>query len=267
MVTVHGLDVFNTCHLGGTPAAWRCKVSVDVYNAARIVVCISGKVQEILKNGTPGGINSAIVYNGVNPSLFSPSRSDAGHDVPEILVVGTLLPSKGHELVLRAIEKLRPAFPQLRCRIIGEGPFRAQFEALMLDLGVAQQVQFAGRQSRSEVAEAMRNCSVFVLPSINEALGCVYLEAMSSGKPVIGCCGQGIDEVIQHRKNGWLIPPNGLEQLVTGLSVLLGSTLERARIGDAARRTILEKFTLSHQAQQLARIYRCATAESRPLIT
>ena len=81
---------------------------------------------------------------------------------------------------------LKPSFPHLRCRIIGEGPDRARFEALARDLGIVQQVQFVGRQSRTEVAEAMRRCSVFVLPSSNEGLGCVYLEAMSCGKPVIG---------------------------------------------------------------------------------
>jgi teichuronic acid biosynthesis glycosyltransferase TuaC len=264
VVTVHGLDVFNNCHLGGIPAAWRRKVSVDVYRSARVVICISGKVREILRNGTPEETSSTVVYNGVNPSLFSPNPNEVRGGSLEVLVVGTLLPSKGHETVLRALNKLKPAFPQLRCRIVGEGPYRAQFEALALDLGVAQQVQFVGRQSRSEVADAMGNCSVFVLPSSNEALGCVYLEAMSSGKPVIGCWGQGIDEVIEHGKNGWLIPPDGLEQLVSVLSVLLGSPQERARIGDAARRTILEKFTLSHQAQQLARICRYASAENHP---
>jgi glycosyltransferase involved in cell wall biosynthesis len=118
------------------------------------------------------------------------------------------------------------------------------------------QVQFAGRQSRSEVAEAMRRCSVFALPSRNEGLGCVYLEAMSCGKPAIGCRGQGIDEVIEHGKNGWLIPANGLDELVQGLSALLGSKELSTRIGTAARQTILEKFTLSHQARNLAEIYR-----------
>jgi teichuronic acid biosynthesis glycosyltransferase TuaC len=267
VVTVHGLDVFNNCHLAGIPAGWRRKVSVDVYRSAQIVICISNKVQEILKNGSPAETTSTVVYNGVNPNLFSPNPNEAGGGDPEILVVGTLLPSKGHGTVLRAFHKLKPVFPRLRCRIVGEGPYRAQFEALTLDLGIAQQVQFVGRQSRSEVAEAMRKCSVFVLPSSNEALGCVYLEAMSSGKPVVGCYGQGIDEVIEHGRNGWLIPSDGLEQLVSGLTVLLGSPQERARIGDAARQTILEKFTLLHQAQQLARIYRYASAEGRPLIT
>jgi glycosyltransferase involved in cell wall biosynthesis len=258
VVTVHGLDVFNRCHLDGIPAAWRRKVSVDVYRTARTVICISGKVQEILKAGTPA--SSAIVYNGANPILFSPNPDEMGQFEPEILVVGTLLRSKGHELVLRALGNLRLSFPRLRCRIIGEGPDRAQFEALVRDLGLEQQVQFVGRQSRSEVAEAMRRCSVFALPSRNEGLGCVYLEAMSCGKPVVACRGQGIEELIEHGKNGWLIPVDGFEQLAHGLSTLLGSPELCEGIGAAGRRTILEKLTLSHQAQQLARIYRQAIA-------
>ncbi|MGD0792408.1 MAG: glycosyltransferase [Terriglobales bacterium] len=260
VVTIHGLDVFNTCFLGGIPAAWRRKVSVEVYRAARTVICISGKVQEILKTGMAAETCSTIVYNGVDPSLFSPNPPAVGRFDPEILIVGNLLCGKGHELVLRALGNLRSSFPRLRCRIIGEGPDRAQFEALARELGIGQQVQFVGQQSRSEVAEAMRRCSVFVLPSRNEGLGCVYLEAMSCGKPVIGCRGQGIDEVIEHGKNGWLIPVDGLEQLVQGLSALLGSPEVCARIGTAARQTILEKLTLSHQAQHLARIYRQAIA-------
>jgi len=262
VITLHGLDVFNTCFLRGSPAARRRKVSVDVYRAARTVICISGKVQEILilKTGTPPEIRSTVVYNGVDPSFFSPNLAEAGKLDPEILIVGNLLRSKGHELVLRALGNLRASFPRLRCRIIGEGPDRAKFETLARELGIERQVQFAGRQSRSEVAEAMRRCSLFVLPSGNEGLGCVYLEAMSCGKPVIGCRGQGIEELIEHGRNGWLIPVDGLAQLEQGLSALLASAELCARIGTAARQTILDKLTLSHQAQQLVKIYRQAIA-------
>jgi glycosyltransferase involved in cell wall biosynthesis len=260
VITLHGLDVFNACFLGGSPAAWRRKVSVDVYRAARTVICISGKVQEILKRGTPPGTSSTVVYNGVNPNFFSPNVAEVGRLDPEILTVGNLLRSKGHELVLRALGNLRASFPRLRCRIIGDGPDRARFETLARDLGLERQVQFAGRQSRSEVAEAMRRCSVFVLPSANEGLGCVYLEAMSCGKPVIGCRGQGIEEVIEHGRNGWLIPVDGLAQLEQGLSALLASPELCARIGTAARETILDKLTLSHQVRQLVKIYRQAIA-------
>jgi len=144
VVTVHGLDVFNACHLGGIPAEWRRKISLEVYRAARTVICISGKVQEILKRGTPAGSCSSIVRNGVDPCLFSPNpvevAQDAGQLDPEILVVGTLLPSKGHELVLRTVAHLKSAFPRLRCRIIGEGPNRAEFVTLVHTLGIGEQV-------------------------------------------------------------------------------------------------------------------------------
>jgi teichuronic acid biosynthesis glycosyltransferase TuaC len=260
VVTVHGLDVFNTCHLGGIPASWRRTVSVEVYREAQKIICISGAVQEILRSGTPPETSSTVVYNGVNPNLFSPNPTEAATLDPEILVVGNLLPSKGHDLVLRALGKLRPIIPQLQCRIIGEGPDRARLQTLVRELGIDEQVQFVGRQTRLEVAELMRSCAVFVLPSWDEGLGCVYLEAMSCGKPVIGCRGQGISEVIKHGNNGWLIPPNDLEALVQGLSALLGSPALRSRIGTEARQTILEKLTLSHQADHLSRIYRQAIA-------
>ncbi len=260
VVTLHGLDVFNTCFTSGMPARWRRKASVDVYRAAQTVICISGKVQEALKAGTTAEIRSTVVHNGVNPILFSPTPVTSRSPDPEILMVGNLQRSKGHELVLKAMAKLEPSFPKLRCRIIGEGPNRAQFEALVRDLGVGSRVEFVGRQSRPEVAEAMRRCSVFALPSRNEGLGCVYLEAMSCAKPVIACRGQGIEEVLEHEKNGLLIPADGLDELGQGLAALLVSPEMCERIGTAARQTILEKLTLSHQAQRLVTVYRQAVA-------
>lgn len=260
VITVHGLDVLNTCARGGIPATWRRKVSLEVYRSAWTVICISGKVRELINARMHTGSPAVIVPNGVNPDFFSPTASPANNGNPEILVVGSLLPSKGHELVLQALKTLQPSFPLIQCRIIGEGLYRSQFEAMAQGLGLSPQVRFIGRQSRGEVAEAMRHCSVFVLPSRNEALGCVYLEAMSCGRPAIACTGQGIDEVIEHGKNGWLIPPDGLTELVDGLSALFGSPELRNRLGAAARQTILEKLTLAHQARQLAAVYRQAIA-------
>jgi teichuronic acid biosynthesis glycosyltransferase TuaC len=255
VVTVHGLDVFNTCFLDGVAAAWRRKVSVDVYSTARTVLCISGRVQEVLKTGTAAEIRSMVLYNGVDPDLFSPAAGSQDLD-QEILVVGNLLRSKGQELVLKAFGNLRLAFPKLRCRIVGEGPDRSYLEGLAQNLGISERIHFAGLLRRSEVAAAMQRCSIFVLPSSNEGLGCVYLEAMSCGKPVIGCRGQGIDEVIKHGENGWLVPANSLEELMGGVATLLGSSELRARMGSMARETVLKSFTLSQQAQHLATIYR-----------
>jgi len=83
---------------------------------------------------------------------------------------------------------------------------------------------------------------------------------MACGKPVIACRGQGIDEIIEHRKNGWLIPVDGLNELVQGFSTLLQSPDLRLRLGAAARETILNGLTLSDQAHRLAQIYGGAIA-------
>ncbi len=267
VVSVHGLDAFNTCYAEGMAADWRRSVSREVYSAARNVICVSGRVQQIVQSGTPLQTHSTIVYNGVDPDLFCPSAEVETESNPEILIVGNLLRSKGHALVLRALARLQDSWPEVRCRIIGEGPERSPLESLARELAIGERVLFAGRRSRSQVADAMRRCSVFALPSSNEGLGCVYLEAMSCGKPAIGCSGQGIDEIIEHGKNGWLIPAGGLDELVQGLNLLLKPSIRRASIAAAARQTVLDRLTLSHQARKLVEVYRrviiSLTTESR----
>jgi glycosyltransferase involved in cell wall biosynthesis len=281
VVTLHGLDVFNSCFLDGIAARWRRKVSIDVYRAARTVICISGRVQRVLRDGMQDDVDvrSTVVYNGTDTNFFSPVPG-AVPSQQEILIVGNLLVGKGHELVLRAIARLDKCCPQLHCRIIGDGPDRARFEALSIKLGIAARVRVEGRKSRAQVADAMRSCSLFVLPSRYEGLGCVYLEAMACGKPVIACRGQGIEEIIEHEKNGWLIsdwansettnsdatspdssnPATVADELAQGLSTLLESSELRSRLGTAARDTILNRLTLSHQAERLVQIYSEAIA-------
>jgi glycosyltransferase involved in cell wall biosynthesis len=254
IVTIHGLDVFNSCFQKGIAAGWRRTTSLKVYKSANKVICISGKVQQLLENGMGETVAAEVIYNGTDPDQFTPGPAQKGP--PMILMVGNLLAGKGHELVLRAIGRVKDSHPDLQCRIIGEGADRGHFAGLVEDLGIGDRVRFLGRRNRSEVADAMRTCTIFALPSRYEGLGCVYLEAMSSGKPVIACRGQGIDEIIRHGSNGWLIPVDGLEELVQGMQVLLADTDLRARIGQAARQTILDKLTLVHQAESLVKTYK-----------
>ena len=102
----------------------------------------------------------------------------------------------------------------------------------------------------------MQSCTLFALPSRYEGLGCVYLEAMSTGKPAIGCRGQGIAEVIQHGSNGFLVGPDNDKELRLAIAMLLKDETRRRNISIAARDTILDRFTLAHQAESLLRIYR-----------
>jgi teichuronic acid biosynthesis glycosyltransferase TuaC len=277
VVTVHGLDAFSTRQVPG----WfgpRCSVvCADVYGAAARAICISEQVARRVREGLRGGgaANISVVYNGVDSSLFSPvsspalsptfspvsSQAHTSTDDPAlenavILSVGNLIPIKGHELLLRSIAAIAPSHPHLQCKIIGDGSERARLQELTRELRIEDKVHFLGRRSRSEVAEAMRKCTLFALPSWYEGLGGVYLEAMSAERCAIACRGQGIEEIIRHGENGWLIQPQNLSDLTDALHTLLSDRTLRERLGRNGRRTILEGHTLAHQASQLLSIYR-----------
>jgi glycosyltransferase involved in cell wall biosynthesis len=154
------------------------------------------------------------------------------------------------------VAALAVEFPALALQIIGDGPQRAHLESVVQGLKIADRVRFLGRKSRQEVAAAMQGCTVFALPSRYEGLGCVYLEAMSVGKPVIGCREQGISEVIRQGSNGFLVGPSNEKELTLALGMLLRDEVRRRNLGAAARDTILERYTLEQQAEGLVRIYR-----------
>lgn len=256
VVTVHGLDAFSTRQVSGSAGKWCARLSQSVYRAARLVICVSEKVRSRVIEGAGNAVRATVLYNGVDPQMFSPSNQETQPDV--ILSVGDLIPIKGHELLLRAFALILDRFPRLSLEIIGDGPERPRLQRLARDQGTAGKVHFRGRQSRNQVAEAMRRAAIFALPSHFEGLGCVYLEAMSAGKPVIACQGQGIEEVIRPGINGCLLNGDGDEPgaLANTLSSLLQQDQLRRSIGEAARQSILQEHTQALHATRLARLYR-----------
>lgn len=260
VVSVHGLDAFSTEQVSGKSGGWCRRISQRVYRSAGQVICVSEHVREQVLAGAGENCRTAVVYNSVDPAFFAPvpdiARSSSDANPISILSIGNLIPIKGHEYLIRAAGALAAEFPSLRWEIIGDGPERRRLQVLADKLQLSDRVQFLGRQSRTQVVEALRRCTIFVLPSRYEALGCVYLEAMSTGKPAIGCRDQGIAEIIHHGWNGLLVDPDNQEELEKMISTLLRDEPGRRKMGIAARNTILERFTLAQQAENLARVYR-----------
>jgi len=257
IVSVHGLDAYSTQQVPGRAGEWCRRISRRVYRSAKRVVCISEHVREAVLEGTREG-RTSVVYNGVDPDFFSP-RDVPGLRVQKILSVGNLIPIKGHDVLLRAFSALASEFPDLKLEIIGDGLERSRLKGLANELNIVNRVNFLGRRPRQQVADAMRQCAIFALPSRYEGLGCVYLEAMATAKPVIGCRGQGIAEIIQHGSNGFLVGPDNDRELALAISMLLRDENRMRNLGIAAHDTILDRLTLDHQAERLARIYReCA---------
>lgn len=255
VVSVHGLDVFSTEQVKGRAGQWCRRISQRVYGSSRRVICVSERVRELVLEGTGSSCRTSVVYNGVDPRFFSSSVAPQSSDLT-VLSVGNLIHNKGHEVLIRAMNSLRTEFPGLTLEIIGNGPERLRLESLARQLGIGERVHFLGRQPRRTVADAMRRCTIFALPSRYEGLGCVYLEAMSVGKPAIGCRGQGIAEIIQQGTNGFLVGPDNEKELALVLGMLLRDETIRQNLGRAARDTILDALTLEQQAERLLRIYR-----------
>ncbi|MGO9088662.1 MAG: glycosyltransferase [Candidatus Sulfotelmatobacter sp.] len=259
VVSVHGLDAFSTEQVKGRAGEWCRRISQRVYHSSRRVICISERVREHVLEGAGHSCRTSVVYNGVDPEMFSPGSETSSAGLL-VLSVGNLIAIKGHDLLIRAVASLVPEFPELTLEIIGDGPKRSRLLAQAQQLQISSRVHLLGRQSRQQVVAAMRRCTVFALPSRYEGLGCVYLEAMSVGKPVIGCRGQGIAEIIQHGSNGFLVGPDNEKELALALEMLLRDPVRRRNLGAAARDTILERLTLAQQAESLVRIYRESVA-------
>jgi teichuronic acid biosynthesis glycosyltransferase TuaC len=253
VVSVHGLDAFSTVQVKGF-AGERCRqVSRRIYEAASRVICVSEHVRDSIREEMTETCSTSVVYNGVDPSRFTPTDPTA---IRKILSVGNLIPIKGHIHLIRGVAAIAEEFPSLKLDIIGDGPERERLAALARQLRIEEKVHFHGRQSRAQVAEAMRRCTIFALPSRYEGLGCVYLEAMSCGKAAIGCRGQGISEIIQNGANGFLVEANDEHELTSALGHLLRDPARVHAVGMAARQTILSRLTLHHQAENLLRIYK-----------
>jgi len=254
VVSVHGLDAFSSEQVRGKAGEWCRRLSQRVFQSSQRVICVSEQVRERVLEGTGRQCRTSVIYNGVDSEMFSPDNRPSGP--LKILDVGNLIPIKGHASLIRALATLKPDFPSLTLEIIGRGPEQRRLEELAGKLECADRVRFLGRRSREETAAAMRRCTIFALLSRYEGLGCVYLEAMSTGKPVIGCRGQGIAEIIQHGSNGFLVDSENDRELVLALSMLLRDKERCKNLGLAARDTILDGFTLAHQAERFLRIYR-----------
>lgn len=173
---------------------------------------------------------------------------------PMVLFVGRLVPYKGVDVLLRALPGVNA-----RAVIVGDGPLRAELEALARGLGLADRVRFAGNAPSAELTALYNACDVFVLPSVTraEAFGMVQIEAMSCRKPVI-CTDlpSGVPWVNQHGVTGLVVPPSDVAALAAALDSLLASPERRASLGEHGRQRVETAFSTARLIQQVAGLYR-----------
>ena len=136
---------------------------------------------------------------------------------------------KGLSDLIEAIAALERG--RFELEIVGSGPDEEKLKDLADRLGVRREVIFAGSVDRSEIPGRYRDADIFTLASREEAFGNVFAEAMASGLPVVGSTVGGIPELIEHGKNGYLVPPREPLALAAAIRLLADNPDLRAEIG------------------------------------
>jgi glycosyltransferase involved in cell wall biosynthesis len=181
-----------------------------------------------------------VVHLGADP----PPAAAVPPPNPTLVSVGNLIARKRHADVIEAVARLRDRWPQLRYEIVGDGPERAALESLAAARGVADRVGFAGRLGPEAAVAAGQRATAFVMPSVAEAFGVAYVEAMAAGVPAVGCAGEDGPEEIAAAGGGIeLVPPRDPAALADALDGLLRDPDRRARLAAQARATVLQSFT------------------------
>lgn len=178
-----------------------------------------------------------------------------------LLTVGRLVARKGHDMVLRALPTVLQDFPDLRYKIVGDGPYLSTLLQLTKELQIQESVDFIGKVSDDELMSYYNDCDLFIMPSREasdgsdiEGFGIVFLEANLFGKPVIGGASGGISDAIVHGHTGLLVNPNKAEAIATSIILLLKDNNLATALGENGRERIFQELTYEHVAKRVQRI-------------
>lgn len=192
----------------------------------------------------------------VATELFTPDGA-ARRPERSLLFVGKLSRQKGLDLLLRAM----PSVPSdVTLDVVGGGDERATLERLVGELGLGQRVRFHGARTQSQLAGFYRAATALVVPSSDEGLGLVAVEAQLCETPVVAFESGGLPDVVQHERTGLLVRERSPEALATGITTLLGMPDGGRALGAGGRLHALSTFAPESVARRYLDVYRTALA-------
>lgn len=250
VVTIHGVDLQSTIHRNQKS---RAAVGTVIAKADHIVT-VSNKLRRIAVDSFGHEDKITTIANGIFPLVF-PEQGGPPHQ-KIMLSVSNLIKSKGIDLNLKALAALKDRYPGLLYRIVGAGPDRERLQKIVKELNLEERVQFLGSLPNREAVQEMSKADVFSLPSWREGFGVVYIEALSQGRPVIACRGEGIEDVIEHGENGLLVEPQDVGSLTEALDYLLTHREEADRIGASGQKKVLAHYTWAKNVEKTRALYR-----------
>lgn len=225
------------------------------------VVAISDALLETLhRSGVEAG-KVKMISNGIDIDRFrdaQPTLRDELALCERALVgfVGRLVPDKGGEILLRAAQQVLRVKPDTEFVFVGDGPTRSSWELLARELGISDQVVFAG--VRGDMPGVYSSFQMVVLPSLCEAMPMCVLEAMAAGKPVVATRVGAIPKVVDPGQTGLLVEPGDVNGLSAAIVKILEDRELARQMGSNGSVRAAKLFSSDAMARQYEDLYRQA---------
>lgn len=224
---------------------------------ARFVACISNYARsQLMRICEPDDWDKLkIVHCGVQPETYvTPDQSQQTPAGLRLLFIGRLSAVKGVRILIDAMSNILQVHPDTKLTVIGDGPDRSVLTDKSAPLGDA--VTFLGYQSQAEVAQALQETDMLVLPSFAEGVPVVLMEAMAAAKPVVCTQVAGVSELVAHGESGLIVPPGDTDALAAAIIALAEDKDRRDRMGQMGREMVVANFDASKEARKLADLLR-----------
>jgi glycosyltransferase involved in cell wall biosynthesis len=230
--------------------------NADLVRAARFVVTETDYARRWMEETYPWAKGRVFrVFNGIAMDGFPPRVETPGP--PRIISVGRYVEKKGFGDLIAACRLLRDRGLTFVCEIIGGGPLEAELQTQIEQAKLEGLVSLAGPRAQEEVRRRLAEAHLFVLACVPEAGGgsdnlpTVVMEAMAAGLPVVSTRLAGVPEMIESGVDGWLVPPGDKVALAEAMERLLAERSESLRLGEHARATAREKFSIAKTTSEL----------------
>lgn len=252
----HGRDVDDLAGKGRKPALLRRLHRPLVHR----YITVSNDLAKYLRGRIRVSAESITqIYNGVDMGKFSSLGRDGKSATNNIVIgtVGRLQAVKNQALLIRAFAVLLKEFGKnshgLKLMIVGDGAYYDTLLELASSLGIAGHITFSG--ATDDVASALGQFDIFVLPSLDEGISNTILEAMSTGLPVVATAVGGNTELVVNEETGYLVPSDNPQAMADALKKYTDDKKTRLAHGKAGRLRVEEHFSLQRMVARYLEVY------------
>ncbi|NOZ63406.1 MAG: glycosyltransferase family 4 protein [Caldiserica bacterium] len=219
-----------------------------------------GKIEH-LERGISSAERIKVIYSGVEIEKFSLPRDKISQrralGLPEgakiVGCVGRMVPVKGHIHFLEAACMVKEKYPEAYFVLQGEGPLKKELMEKAKSLSLSSCCMFLS--SATPVQKVFSSLDVFVLPSLNEGMGRVLVEAMATGLPIVASRVGGVPELVRNGINGYLVPPGDEDALAASITSLLKEPALASRMGEKGKE-MSKKFSAQRMLAQIESLYK-----------